>query len=126
MARAEAAARRPCIGRWRITGMELWTAEDLDLLGPAHLTLERDGLGEIAFLAIEAGVDYRVVQRDGQLGVEFSFDGTDEGDRISGRGWAVLRDNELQGRLFVHFGDDSAFTARPAGVIGGVGDRKRR
>jgi hypothetical protein len=106
--------------------MELRAAEDLDLLGPAHLSLERDGPGEIRFLAIEAGVDYRVVQRDGRSGVEFSFDGTDEGDRISGRGWAVLRDDQLQGRLFIHRGDDSTFTARRAGVVGGASDRKRR
>jgi hypothetical protein len=31
MARAEAVARRAFVGRWRITEMELWTAEDLDL-----------------------------------------------------------------------------------------------
>lgn len=29
--------------------MELWTAEDLALLGPAHLTLERDGSGRHEF-----------------------------------------------------------------------------
>ncbi len=59
MARADTAARRPFVGRWRITDMELWTADDFDLLGPAHLTLERDGLGAVSFIAIEAGLDYR-------------------------------------------------------------------
>ena len=48
MARADTAARRPFVGRWRITDMELWTADDFDLLGPAHLTLERDGLGAVS------------------------------------------------------------------------------
>jgi hypothetical protein len=38
-------------------------ADDLDLLGPAHFTLERDGLGRLGFLAIEAGLDYRVGKR---------------------------------------------------------------
>lgn len=46
--------------------MELWTAEDLDLLGPAHLMLDRDGLRAVSFIAVEAGLDYRVVERDGQ------------------------------------------------------------
>jgi len=45
---------------------------------------------------------------------------------FSGRGWAVLRDDQLQGRLFIHRGDDSTFTARRAGVVGGASDRKRR
>ena len=112
MARADAAARRPFVGRWRITGMELWTAEDLDLLGPARLTLDRDGLGEKSFIAVEAGLDYRVVERDGQPAIEFSFDGADEGDRINGRGWAVLQNDALRGRVFIHHGDESSFVAR--------------
>ena len=104
--------RRPFIGEWRITDMELWDRGDLDLLGPAHLTLDRSGLGAMRFLAIEAGIDYRTVQRDGQPSVEFSFEGNDEGDPISGRGWVVLDESMLRGRLFFHEGDESAFSAK--------------
>lgn len=104
-------AKRSFVGQWRIVDMESWSADDLDLLGPAHLTLERDGLGSLRFLAIEADLDYRVVQRDSQSAVEFSFEGNDEGDRVSGRGWALLDEEELRGRLFFHNGDDSAFRA---------------
>lgn len=68
----------------------------------------------MSFVAIDAGLDYRVVQRDGRPAVEFSFEGSDEGDRISGRGWAVLEGDELQGRVFIHHGDDSSFAARRA------------
>lgn len=92
--------------------MELWTSDDLDLLGPAHLTLERDGGGTMRFIAVDAVLDYRGVQRDGQPAIEFSFDGIDEGDHISGRGLAMLMGDELHGRIFFHRGDDSAFTAR--------------
>ena len=116
MARADAAARRPCVGRWRIAEMALWTAEDLDLLGPARLMLNRDGSGEMSFIALEAGLDYRVGQRDGQPAIEFSFDGSDEGDCISGRGWAVLESDALHGRVFIHHGDESSFVARRAAV----------
>jgi hypothetical protein len=112
MARADAAARRPFVGRWRTTEMELWTAEDLDLLGPAHLTLDRDGLGEMSFIAVQAGLDYRVVERDGQPAIEFSFDRSDEGDRVNGRGWAVVQNDVLRGRVFLHHGDESSFQAR--------------
>jgi hypothetical protein len=103
--------RSPFVGEWRIVDMELWDRGDLDLLGPAHLTLDRGGLGAMKFLAIEAGVDYRTVRRDGQPSVEFSFEGNDEGDQISGRGWAVLDESTLRGRLFFHEGDESAFSA---------------
>ncbi len=112
MASADSAARQPFVGRWRIREMELWTSGDLDLLGPAQLTLERDGGGAMRFIAVDVRLDYRAVQRDGQPAIEFSFDGIDEGDRVSGRGWAMLRDDELHGRIFFHHGDDSAFAAR--------------
>jgi len=92
--------------------MELWKSEDLDLLGPAQLTLERDGGGTMRVIAVDVGLDYRVVPRDGQPVIEFSLDGIDEGDRTTGRGWALLRGDELHGRIFFHHGDDSAFTAR--------------
>ena len=118
MARADAAARRSFVGRWRITDMELWTAEDLDLLGPARLMLNRGGSGEMSFIAVEAGLDYRVDLRDGQPAVEFTFDGSDEGDRISGRGWAVLENDALHGRVFIHHGDESSFVARRAANVG--------
>ena len=42
------------IGRWRIVEADLWDREDLDLCGPATLTITAQG-GEIAFGAMEAG-----------------------------------------------------------------------
>lgn len=49
-----------------------------------------------------------------KAGVEFSWDGEDDGDQISGRGWAAaVDDGTLQGHLFIHLGDDSGFRAQP-------------
>ena len=90
---------------------KLWDSADLELLGPPHLTLDDRGHGVMRFLAIEADIDYRPTQREGLPAVEFSFEGHDEGDRISGRGWAVLQSSTLRGRIFLHDGDDSAFLA---------------
>ena len=92
--------------------MELWDREALDLVSPATLSLNRDHLGRITFIAVEAFIDYRVVVRDGLPGIDFSFQGHDEGDEISGRGWAILKEKELSGRLFIHQGDDSSFVAK--------------
>lgn len=59
-------------------------------------------------------MDCRPLERDGQTGVEFSWTGDDEGDETSGRGWAVLVDDEtLEGHFFFHMGMDSAFEAKP-------------
>jgi hypothetical protein len=41
-----------------------------------------------------------------------TWDGTDEGDRVSGRGWAQLEpDGSLRGHISFHAGDDSGFRA---------------
>jgi hypothetical protein len=59
-------------------------------------------------------MDCRSTERDGRTGVEFSWDGVDEGDQVSGRGWAtVVDDVTLPGHLFIHMGDDWGFRAEP-------------
>ena len=104
--------RNVAIGTWRIVDMEMWDRDALDLVEPAHIIFEPDGMGSLVFIAIMAGVDYRVLDRDGQPSVEFSWEGFSEGDRISGRGCASIVGDEMRGRLFIHAGDDSSFEAR--------------
>lgn len=51
-------------------------------------------------------------KRDGRPSAEFSWDGNNEGDRASGRGWAVLEpDGSLRGHIYFHLGDDAGFRA---------------
>lgn len=92
--------------------MELWEPGDLDLLGPAQIVLERAGRGGMNFIAVNVELDHQLAKRDDRDGVEFTFDGSDEGDRVSGRGWAVLDGQVLRGRIYFHQGDDSGFVAR--------------
>lgn len=100
------------VGRWRIEEMEVWDRDALDLVVPAHISLGTGGLGLLQFIAIDADVDYRVVERNGEQAVEFSWMGRDDNRVAGGRGWAVLADNALTGRIFVHNGDESDFIAR--------------
>lgn len=53
---------------------------------------------------------------EGTNKVEFTWEGDDEGDARSGRGWASLSDGgSLTGWIFFHLGDDSGFLAvRPS------------
>jgi len=100
-------------GRWRVTSMELWDQEAIELMGPGYVSFDDEGLGEVGFVAVRGWLDYRTGERDGKPLVEFSWEGRDEGDPVNGRGWAVLEgDDTLAGRIFLHHGDDSAFTAR--------------
>lgn len=100
------------IGRWHITETELWDTDALNLVAPAFIGFAEDGSGSFGFIAVQGQMDCREVNRDGRPGVEFSWEGSDECDPASGRGWAVLEDDgSLRGRIFFHLGDDSGFMA---------------
>ena len=73
-------AKHALMGTWRIVETELSDVEDLDLMEPAHVTPKSQGHGRLGLLAIEAALDYRVLQREGRPAIEFSFEGCDEGD----------------------------------------------
>jgi len=85
-------ARRSSLiaGRWRIGETELWDREALDLVVPAYISFDRQGLGEMQLIAIGASIDYRVDQRDDATVLEFSWCGFDEMDATSGRAWARI------------------------------------
>ena len=102
-------------GRWRIVEMDLWERETLDLGAPAFDELPPQQTGSLAFVAVEGSVDWRPVRRDGRPGAEVTWDGFDDDDPASGRGWAVLRDGSLSGHIYLHLGDDSGFKAVRAG-----------
>ena len=104
------------VGRWRIIEMDLWAQEDVDLVTPGFIEFEPDHMGSLGFIAVQAGIDWRDTPRNGCPGVEFSWEGFDEGDPTTGRGWAVIEgDGTLRGHLFFHLGDDSAFRAERTG-----------
>jgi len=100
-------------GFWRIEEMEVWDSEDLDLLGPANLTFDDDGLGSFQFVAVVGFIDCQFSERDGLPLVEFSWQGHDDNDDACGRGWGIIEgDSKLRGRIFIHQADDSGFTAK--------------
>jgi hypothetical protein len=48
------------IGKWRITEMEQWDKEYIEMMVPGHLTIEKDGTGLLQFGVVEVGVDCRL------------------------------------------------------------------
>jgi hypothetical protein len=99
-------------GDWRIAATDLWARADLDEFAPAYITFGANRHGELKFIAIEADIDYRVGKRDENPAVEFSWQGSDDGQPISGRGWAQFDDGQITGRLFIHQGDETTFIAK--------------
>jgi hypothetical protein len=104
----------PLMGRWRIVERDLWDRDAIDLLEPGFIEFAGDGTGRFGFIALRGWMHCRSTKRGGRTIVEFSWDGVDEGDQVSGRGWAaVVDDVTLKGHLFIHRGDDSGFRAEP-------------
>ena len=106
-------------GRWRITEMDNWDQEAVDLVQPGFIEFDHDGLGSLGFIEVTGELDCREADRDGRPGVEFSWQGSDEGDDVSGRGSAALNlAGTLEGHIYFHLGDDSEFRAeRFNGVV---------
>ncbi len=102
------AAACQVIGRWRIVGSDTWDRDYLDLVGPAFISVGRGGHGELAFGVVNAALDLSY----GLTGVDFTFDGFDEGDEISGSGSAeLLDDGKLEVEISFHLGDEAIPTA---------------
>ena len=109
-------------GRWRILEMDLWDLEAIDLVGPGFIEFGTDDTGGFGFIVVQGWMDCRHGERDGRPNVEFTWEGEDEGDQVSGRGWAALdEDGSLRGHIYFHLGDDSGFRAVPAEEPKGAG-----
>lgn len=99
-------------GMWRIIETEMWQQDALDLVVPAHITFDKDGLGEFQLVAVNAEIDCRFEKNR----VEFSWSGDDDGEDANGRGWAEIQtDGTLAGMIFFHLGDESSFLAKRVG-----------
>jgi len=99
------------IGTWRISDMELWDQEFVDLIEPGHFTITTDGTGALLFGAVDVVIDCRVEAMNGTERLEFSFAGGDEGEFVCGRGWANVSGPHMKGKIYFHRGDVSAFVA---------------
>ncbi|SMF66095.1 hypothetical protein SAMN06265365_12615 [Tistlia consotensis] len=96
------------IGRWRIVEADLWDDDYLDLVGPATLVIDADGHGEIAFGAMQAGLDLEYAPSM----VFFTWAGFDEMDEVTGSGSAeLLDDGSLEIDFAYHLGDEAVLKA---------------
>jgi hypothetical protein len=86
------------------------------LVSPGHITFTPDGRGELHFGAVDVSLNWRVDATGNR--VDFGFEGFDEGDEVSGTGWAELNGGKLTGRIAFDLGDESGFVAEKAGKAG--------
>lgn len=102
------ASDNPVVGRWRIVEADLWDRDYLDLCGPASLRVQANGVGEIAYGAMQASLD--IDYGPGEIG--FTWVGFDEMTEVSGAGSAQLQpDGSLQIGFEYHLGDEAILKA---------------
>lgn len=99
-------------GRWRIVSMSAWEQDFIDEEEEGYIEFGNKDQGEFHFGYVHGQMDCRLTTRDGGPAVEWTWDGNDEMDPAQGRGWAVVKGNELHGMIFFHGGDDSEFVAK--------------
>ncbi len=104
-------------GKWRITGMEVWDKEDYDTYVKAHITINRNGMGEFKFCVVECDMNGEFKNTLEDAVFDFTFLGNDEMDETSGDGWLRTIDGKkAEGRIRFHDGDKSWFSARKIAV----------
>jgi len=110
---AKAKPKSPFSGRWRITSMEQWEQDYIDEEEEGYFEFDEKSGGEFHFGYVHGSMDFRLTTREGEPAVEWTWDGNDEMDPAQGRGWAVIKGDELHGMIFFHSaGDDSGFVAK--------------
>lgn len=98
-------------GTWRITHMDMWDQDAVDLLGPASSSSTRIEAVACASSPSRPTWTAATVRRRGKPFVEFSFSGQSEHDPISGRGCAAVKGDAMEGTIYLHLADQSEFTA---------------
>jgi hypothetical protein len=97
------------VGRWRIVAADIWDRDHLDLCGPATITITDHGHGEIAFGALQVGLD--IEYRRSSVG--FTWERFDEMDEVSGDGSAeLLDDGSIEIEFVYHNGDEAVLKAK--------------
>jgi len=97
------------IGRWRIVEADLWDRDYLDFVELAMMIIRANGHGEIAFGAMQAGLDLEYSRSM----VFFTWAGFDEMDEVTGSGSAeLLEDGTIEIEFAYHLGDEAVLKAQ--------------
>lgn len=92
--------------------MSAWEQDFVDEEEEGYIEFRENDQGEFHFRYFHGHMDCRLTMKSDEPVAEWSWDGNDEMDPAQGRGWAVVKGNELHGMIFFHGGDDSEFVAK--------------
>lgn len=118
-------------GTWHIDDMELWDEGYFNMEVQAYIKIRPDGMGDFQFGLVSGQLDGEVVEDGDEERFEFTWEGNDECDPASGRGWLKLEGKNSiegkEGKIKLHLGDSSEFSAtRAKRTRQATGKAKRR
>ena len=100
-------------GTWRITEMDEWDNEYINMEAKAYIQIDKKGQGNFQFALVMGSIDGELEEFGEEKRFAFTWEGNEEYDQVSGSGWLKLvKKNELIGRIKFHNGDNSLFKAR--------------
>ena len=70
--------------RWRRAFIDMWDIHFIDAEVPRYINFADDGLGDFQSNNVRCNIDWQEMERDGVPAAEFSFEGNDEMDPMSG------------------------------------------
>ena len=98
-------------GKWRIIEMPDFEADYPDMVERAYILFRADGGGEFVFGCCTGHI-WTASTTEAES-IDFSWNGSDEMDEVSGDGYAELQpDGAIKGEISYHNGEEYAFVAR--------------
>ena len=101
------------VGTWQIIEMEMWDEDYFNMEIQAYIRVESSGMGHFQFGLVSGQIDGELTSYQDRERFDFTWEGFDELDPVSGSGWLQLVDKSLlEGWIKFHLGDSSLLRAR--------------
>ena len=100
------------VGRWVIASMSQFDLDYIHSEGEGYFEFQESGYGDFQFDCVSGQMSCRTKTVARKLRVEWTWEGRDEMDDVSGWGWAVRKGEELHGEIIFHSGDETEFVAK--------------
>jgi hypothetical protein len=102
-------------GTWHIYEMEQWDEDYFNMDAQAYIEIEPENNGYFQFGLVYGEIDGWIVDYADGKRFEFTFEGNEECEPVSGYAWVRIKEKDiLEGEFRFHKGDSSTFLARKA------------
>lgn len=92
--------------------MSEWDEDYINMEVQAFIRIDKKGKGEFRFGLVSGHISGGFVKDENDVIFKFAWEGSDEGEYVSGDGWIRARDDEnAEGEIRFHSGEISLFKA---------------